>query len=53
MASENGQPDIHAFKNAYGPEELEKKFVHDVYQEISDHFSSTRYKVWPTDRQTS
>jgi len=27
--------------------ELETKFVHDVYREIAPHFSDTRYKPWP------
>ncbi|KAL2863586.1 tRNA (carboxymethyluridine(34)-5-O)-methyltransferase [Aspergillus lucknowensis] len=28
-------------------EEYEEKNVHDVYQQIASHFSSTRYKPWP------
>lgn len=28
-------------------EELEKKYVTEVYEEIADHFSNTRYKPWP------
>ncbi|KAJ7320144.1 hypothetical protein JRQ81_019655 [Phrynocephalus forsythii] len=27
--------------------ELEKKYVHDVYEEIATHFSSTRHSPWP------
>lgn len=27
--------------------ELESKFVQDVYREIAPHFSDTRYKPWP------
>ena len=27
--------------------ELESKFVHDVYREIAPHFSDTRHKPWP------
>ncbi|XP_054153763.1 alkylated DNA repair protein alkB homolog 8-like [Oppia nitens] len=26
---------------------LEREFVHDVYDNIADHFSRTRYKPWP------
>ena len=29
-------------------EVYEKTHVHDVYESISDHFSQTRYKVWPS-----
>ncbi|KLJ10127.1 hypothetical protein EMPG_14482 [Blastomyces silverae] len=29
------------------PEKYEELHVHNVYQEIADHFSSTRYKPWP------
>ena len=27
--------------------ELESKFVHDVYRDIAPHFSDTRHKPWP------
>lgn len=27
------------------PEAYEEKHVHEVYQQIAEHFSSTRYKV--------
>ena len=30
-----------------GVNELESKFVHDVYREIASHFSDTRHKPWP------
>lgn len=26
--------------------EYERKHVHEVYEDIASHFSSTRYKVW-------
>ncbi|OJD25773.1 hypothetical protein ACJ73_02860 [Blastomyces percursus] len=29
------------------PEKFEELHVHNIYQEIADHFSSTRYKPWP------
>ncbi|OAX80972.1 hypothetical protein ACJ72_04692 [Emergomyces africanus] len=29
------------------PEKYEELHVHNVYQEIADHFSATRYKPWP------
>lgn len=29
------------------PESHESQYVHDVYNEIAPHFSSTRYKPWP------
>ncbi|GEQ67576.1 hypothetical protein JCM33374_g1241 [Metschnikowia sp. JCM 33374] len=29
------------------PESQEQQFVHEVYNEIASHFSSTRYKPWP------
>lgn len=29
------------------PEGFEKESVHQVYNEIAQHFSSTRYKPWP------
>ena len=32
---------------ASGANELESKFVHDVYREIAPHFSDTRHKPWP------
>lgn len=30
-----------------GGEELEQKYVHDVYEQVADHFDMTRYKPWP------
>ena len=27
--------------------EFENQHVHQVYEEIAHHFSSTRYKAWP------
>lgn len=32
---------------AQAPEDYEEQHVHEVYQEIASHFSSTRYKPWP------
>ena len=29
------------------PSEMERKHVHDVYEQIAPHFSNTRYKPWP------
>jgi tRNA (uracil-5-)-methyltransferase TRM9 len=29
------------------PDEYEEKHVHNVYEKIASHFSSTRYKPWP------
>lgn len=29
------------------PEELERKFVQDVYHDIAPGFRHTRYKAWP------
>lgn len=29
------------------PEDYEEQHVHEVYQKIASHFSSTRYKPWP------
>lgn len=29
------------------PEDQEQQFVHEVYNDIAPHFSSTRYKPWP------
>jgi tRNA (uracil-5-)-methyltransferase TRM9 len=29
------------------PEEYEEQHVHEVYEQIASHFSSTRYKPWP------
>ena len=29
------------------PEKYEEQHVHEVYQQIASHFSSTRYKPWP------
>lgn len=26
---------------------IEKKYVHKVYEEIAQHFDHTRYKQWP------
>jgi ubiquinone/menaquinone biosynthesis C-methylase UbiE len=33
--------------NIMSPEECEKKYVHDIYKSIANHFSATRYKPWP------
>jgi tRNA (uracil-5-)-methyltransferase TRM9 len=32
---------------ALAPEEYEEQHVHEVYEQIASHFSSTRYKPWP------
>jgi tRNA (uracil-5-)-methyltransferase TRM9 len=32
-------------ENLPGEEAYEEKNVHEVYQQIAEHFSSTRYKV--------
>jgi hypothetical protein len=32
-------------------EEREQRMVHDVYETIAPHFSKTRYKVSPTEKQ--
>jgi ubiquinone/menaquinone biosynthesis C-methylase UbiE len=29
------------------PDEYEKKYVHNTYNQIADHFSETRYRPWP------
>lgn len=29
------------------PEDYEEEYVHEVYEQIANHFSSTRYKPWP------
>ena len=29
------------------PETYEQQHVHEVYEQIASHFSSTRYKPWP------
>ena len=29
------------------PTTEEQQYVHDVYEKIAQHFSSTRYKPWP------
>lgn len=34
-------------KNELDAKQLEEKYVHQVYEEISDHFNKTRYKPWP------
>jgi SAM-dependent methyltransferase len=34
-----------------GPLEFERQHVHDVYDAIAEHFSSTRYKPWPRVRE--
>ncbi|KAF7119175.1 hypothetical protein CNMCM5793_008919 [Aspergillus hiratsukae] len=37
----------HSTENLPGEEAYEEKNVHEVYQQIAEHFSSTRYKPWP------
>jgi tRNA (uracil-5-)-methyltransferase TRM9 len=32
---------------ALAPDEYEEEHVHEVYEQIASHFSSTRYKPWP------
>jgi len=34
-------------KSALQPEKYEEQHVHEVYEQIASHFSSTRYKPWP------
>lgn len=38
---------LYHLSNQYLGMELEQKHVHDVYEQIASHFSSTRYKLWP------
>ncbi|RDW71383.1 putative tRNA (uracil-5-)-methyltransferase TRM9 [Coleophoma cylindrospora] len=33
------------------PEKYEEQHVHEVYEQIASHFSSTRYKAWPIVKQ--
>ncbi|RHZ55664.1 tRNA (carboxymethyluridine(34)-5-O)-methyltransferase [Aspergillus thermomutatus] len=40
-------PAPHSTGNLPGEEAYEAKNVHEVYQQIAEHFSSTRYKPWP------
>ena len=44
-ASGADPPAIDQLKGEYTEAEFEKKYVHEVYEEIAGHFSSTRYKV--------
>lgn len=47
MASSNQSPSaLEKQQEAY-----EEKHVHEVYQQIASHFSSTRYKPWPIVKQ--
>ncbi|KAL4898423.1 S-adenosyl-L-methionine-dependent methyltransferase [Aspergillus ambiguus] len=46
MASLSDSPSTQANDDAY-----EEKNVHEVYQHIATHFSSTRYKPWPVVEQ--
>ncbi|OKL59175.1 hypothetical protein UA08_05832 [Talaromyces atroroseus] len=41
------QPDNNNATSITPAEAYESKHVHDVYQQIANHFSSTRYKPWP------
>jgi ubiquinone/menaquinone biosynthesis C-methylase UbiE len=44
---ENFSPsDFDEFQNL-NPDEYEKKYVHDTYNQIANHFSATRYNPWP------
>jgi tRNA (uracil-5-)-methyltransferase TRM9 len=36
-----------AAEEELAPEKYEEQHVHEVYEEIASHFSSTRYKPWP------
>jgi ubiquinone/menaquinone biosynthesis C-methylase UbiE len=49
-AEKSQQVDILELQNS-NPIEYEKKYVHDVYDKISLHFSSTRYRQWPLVKQ--
>jgi ubiquinone/menaquinone biosynthesis C-methylase UbiE len=49
-ANKREDVDIDEFKNL-SPEEYEKKYVHDIYNQISDHFNVTRYHPWPKVRE--
>ncbi|KAL1967249.1 hypothetical protein VTN77DRAFT_3295 [Rasamsonia byssochlamydoides] len=37
----------HDLKEELTEEAYEEKHVHEVYEQIAEHFSSTRYKPWP------
>ncbi|KAF7625888.1 S-adenosyl-L-methionine-dependent methyltransferase [Aspergillus flavus] len=48
MASSSSSSDQQSFVTEKPQEEAyEEKHVHEVYQQIASHFSSTRYKAWP------
>ncbi len=34
-------------RRSRAPEDYEQEHVHEIYQQIATHFSSTRYKPWP------
>ncbi|PMD26538.1 S-adenosyl-L-methionine-dependent methyltransferase [Hyaloscypha hepaticicola] len=36
-----------SFEQDIAPERYEEQHVHEVYEQIASHFSSTRYKPWP------
>ena len=50
MSNKKSMP-THAFistnKKSLNPTTEEQEYVHDVYEKIAEHFSSTRYKPWP------
>lgn len=45
-ANKREDVDLNEFQNLT-PEEYEKKYVHDIYNQISDHFNVTRFLPWP------
>lgn len=41
------EPDLILPSNDTEADNFEKSYVHNIYNEIADHFSSTRYSAWP------
>lgn len=46
-SAEEIQRETEKFHSKETPKLKETEFVHDVYNEIAQHFSQTRYKPWP------
>ncbi|CAG8606168.1 635_t:CDS:2 [Rhizophagus irregularis] len=56
MSSKKSTPTqafLYENKKSLNPITEEQQYVHDVYEKIAQHFSSTRYKPWPVDFVTS
>lgn len=47
VVNSNSKQENNPANNAPNHQELEKKYVHEVYENTAHHFQNVQYKAWP------